>query len=100
MKIQFGDEKLFLLDLSFPNNEPTLIWARRFFRNKKCITIDYYLGFVPEQRLISLRKIYSLFKSPKKTIDKVANFIKRFTYIKTAVKDIVVLDKSYIILIL
>ena len=35
LKIQFGDEKLFLLDLSFPNNEPMLIWARRFFRNSK-----------------------------------------------------------------
>ena len=95
LKIQFGDEKLFLLDLSFPNNEPMLIWARRFFRKKKCITIDYYLGYVPEQKLISLRKIYGLFKSPKKTIDKVANFIKRFTYIKTAVKDIVVFGGLY-----
>ena len=90
LKIQFGDEKLFLLDLSFPNNEPIIVWARRFFKNKKCITIDYHLGFLPRQNIISSRQIYNLFNFPKRTIGKIINFIKRFIYIKTATQNVAV----------
>ena len=65
LKIQFGNEKLFLLDLAYPNITPIFKWARRFFKNKKCITIDYHLGFLPQQNIISSRQIYNLFNFPK-----------------------------------
>ena len=88
LKIEFGDEKLFLLDLSFPNNSPIFIWARKFFKKKKCITINYFVGLVPEQSIVSSRNFLDLFRHPKKTIFKIINFIKRFFYKQISTRDI------------
>ena len=86
-KIKFNNEKLFLIDLSSPY-DPKFKWIRKYFKERKCITIHYYVNIMPREKIILSKHISDLFKSPIKMIGKIKNYLIRMHYNNFTIPDI------------